>query len=124
TQGSIIPEQVVIVLLQGLAQFDEHQTKDLFDDLVARALCNEVQGNLPVRSIHISDLLRNVILQHIENPTALHQIFVESYKTGSGLHKVQDDGYFYSYFAYHLNQAGAFGTLRDALLNYPFMQTR
>ena len=121
-----IHEAVIVHFWGALGQLSPDDGQDLVTDLASRALC-EVSGDVFPRSIRLHNLLRDLIKHDLGDPEPIHKALISAYRStqkGVGWHTVPDDDYFYSHFAYHLQQAGALDTLRQVLLNYPFLQAK
>lgn len=121
-----IHEGIIVHFWEALGQLSPDSTQDLVTDLASRALC-EVAGDAFPRSIVLHDLLRDFIKHELHDTQATHQALVSAYQNtqmGAGWHTVPDDGYFYTSFAYHLQQAGALDILRQSLFDYSFLQAK
>jgi hypothetical protein len=82
-------------------------TRELLDDLAARALVERSQGDGDAILIH--DLLRDFMAAELgeEGRLAAHRALVGAYRStqkGGGWHTAPDDGYLYDHLAYHLDQ--------------------
>lgn len=125
-EGMRIHEGIIVHFWEALAKLSPDSTQDLVTDLASRALC-EVAGDTFPRSIVLHDLLRDFIKHELHDTQATHQALVSAYQNtqiDAGWHTVPDDGYFYTSFAYHLQQAGALDILRQSLFDYPFLQAK
>ncbi len=86
---------------------DGDETRELLDDLVARALVERSQGDADAIRIH--DLLRDFMAAELgdDSRIAAHCALLDAYRgtqEGNGWHTAPDDGYLYDHLVYHLDQ--------------------
>jgi hypothetical protein len=114
-------------LWHGLANLDTESSRDLLDDLAARALL-EVTSYQFSRVVRIHDLLRDLIRAELKDGrVAAHQAILGSYRASyhvKGWHTVADDGYLYDHLAYHLHAAGALDELKGLFINQNWLDVR
>ncbi|GIK64280.1 MAG: hypothetical protein BroJett018_20740 [Chloroflexota bacterium] len=121
-----IHEDIITRLWASLGQLSLDSTQDLVTDLASRALCEVLDDTFP-RSIILHSLLRGFVQHELGDMKTVHQALLSAYQeaqTGMGWHTVPDDGYFYNFFAYHLQQADALDILRQCLFDYLFLQAK
>jgi hypothetical protein len=122
-----IPECSVARLWGSISGLDAQEATDLLDDLAARALLEVTLSNRG-RSIHLHDLLRELIAADLDEATRvqLHRSLLDAYRPpeGAGWHTVPDDGYLYDHLVYHLEAIGAYEGLRALFANQRWMEVR
>lgn len=114
-------------LWHGLGNLEAESTRDLLDDLAARALL-EVASYQFSRVVRIHDLLRDLIRAELKDGrVAAHRALLRSYRAfyhAKGWHTVADDGYLYNHLAYHLHAAGAVEELKELFIDQNWLDVR
>lgn len=104
------PQVAIEQLWQGVAALDANATRDLLDDLAARALL-ELTAQDAWHTIRLHDLLRDLIrgTLGVEALLTMHQVLLAAYQTsciGNSWYSGPNDGYYFEHLAYHLLQGG------------------
>lgn len=102
-----VPFVAIARLWQGIANIDADDAQDLLEDLIARALCEQVPTEQNTPYIRLHDLLRDFMRDEIPDSASTHRALLSAYKPdkNQAWHTLSDDGYLYDHLVFHLQEA-------------------